>query len=233
MTKRIFDFIFVTIALILLSPVLFFIIIILRFTGEGEVFYLQKRPGLNFREFDLFKFATMTKNSSNFGAGDVTTKNDPRVLPFGKILRKTKLNEIPQLFNILKGDMSLVGPRPLPLKNFKIYTPEAQIIITKMTPGLTGVGSIVFRNEEEVIEKLGIPLEQCLKEVIMPYKANLEMWYYNNQSVLLYFKIILITAWVVIFPKSNIVKKLIPALPRNTYFESLLLSEKQQCKQVL
>lgn len=208
-------------ALLFLSPIFFLVILILKLTGEGEVFYLQLRPGLHGKVFKLIKFATMMKNSSSIGTGNVTIKNDPRVLPFGMFLRKTKINEIPQLLNIFKGDMSFVGPRPLPIKNFEIYTYEAQKIIERMKPGLTGVGSVVFRNEEEIIDKLGMPLEKSLKEVIMPYKAKLEEWYYENQSITMYFKIIFITAWIVVFPESKIINFLIPDIPGNIKIDSL------------
>jgi lipopolysaccharide/colanic/teichoic acid biosynthesis glycosyltransferase len=219
--KRIVDLVFATMALLFLSPIFFLVILILKLTGEGEVFYLQLRPGLHGKVFKLIKFATMMKNSSSIGTGNVTIKNDPRVLPFGMFLRKTKINEIPQLLNIFKGDMSFVGPRPLPIKNFEIYTYEAQKIIERMKPGLTGVGSVVFRNEEEIIDKLGMPLEKSLKEVIMPYKAKLEEWYYENQSITMYFKIIFITAWIVVFPESKIINFLIPDIPGNIKIDSL------------
>ena len=110
--QRIFDIIFATIALFLLSPLLIPIIIILRFTGEGEIFFIQKRIGMNKNNIKLFKFATMLKDSPNLGSGTVTLHNDPRILPFGSWLRKTKINELPQLINILIGDMSIIGPRP-------------------------------------------------------------------------------------------------------------------------
>src|SRR5690606_26719993 len=108
-----FDIVFSFLALLLLSPLLIPIILLLKFTGEGEVFYLQKRMGFRNKEFYIWKFATMLKNSPNMGSGDVTTRNDPRVTPMGKFLRMSKINELPQLINILKGDMSFVGPRPL------------------------------------------------------------------------------------------------------------------------
>jgi lipopolysaccharide/colanic/teichoic acid biosynthesis glycosyltransferase len=118
MLKRIFDIVFSSIAILLVLPLFVPIIIILRFTGEGKVFYKQTRVGVDKKPFDLLKFSTMLENSSNMQGGDVTSANDPRVLPVGKILRKTKINELPQFFNILKGDMSLVGPRPTTFKNY-------------------------------------------------------------------------------------------------------------------
>ena len=111
--KRIIDILIATIALILLSPLLIPSIFILWFTGEHEVFYFQKRVGYKNRLFNIWKFATMMKNSPNIGTGEITLRNDPRVTKFGRLLRITKINELPQIFNVFTGDMSIVGPRPL------------------------------------------------------------------------------------------------------------------------
>ena len=111
--KRTFDIVFSLILIILLCPLLILISLILLLSDEGEVFYFQKRIGINNSSFYIIKFATMLKNSMNMGSGSITLKNDFRVTKFGKFLRKTKLNELPQIFNILKGDISVVGPRPL------------------------------------------------------------------------------------------------------------------------
>ena len=110
--QRVFDIFFSGIALILLLPILLPLMFILRVTGEGEIFFLQNRVGLGGRYFRIFKFATMLKDSPNIGSGTVTVKNDPRILPMGEFLRKTKLNELPQLINIFSGAMSIIGPRP-------------------------------------------------------------------------------------------------------------------------
>ncbi|MBL7756121.1 MAG: sugar transferase, partial [Chitinophagaceae bacterium] len=139
--KRFFDILFSLIALVILSPVLIPIIILLKLTGEHEVFYLQKRIGYKNREFYIWKFATMLKNSPNMGSGDVTTRNDPRVTAVGRFLRISKINELPQLLNILKGDMSFVGPRPLVRAGFERYSPELQERVYQVKPGLTGIGS--------------------------------------------------------------------------------------------
>ena len=110
--KRIFDIFLSSIAITLLSPILILIIVILKLTGEGEIFYLQERVGYKTKSFMIYKFATMVKNSPNIGTGDVTLRNDPRVTKVGKYLRDSKLNELPQLFNIFMGDISIIGPRP-------------------------------------------------------------------------------------------------------------------------
>ena len=121
--KRLFDIIFSAIVIIVFSPLGLVIVLILLFTGEGEVFYKQSRIGQYGEQFGIYKFVTMIKDSPNIGAGDITLKEDFRVLPFGKILRKLKLNEFPQFINVLLGDMSLVGPRPL-VKNQYNMIPE-------------------------------------------------------------------------------------------------------------
>ena len=118
---RFFDIFFSGLALIVLSPLLVPVVIILKFTGEGEVFYLQDRVGKDGKIFKLMKFATMLKDSPNMGTGTVTVKDDPRVLPFGKFLRKTKINELPQLLNILKGDISIIGWRPQTKKYYYLF----------------------------------------------------------------------------------------------------------------
>ena len=151
---RFFDILFSLIAIIVFSPILIIIIIILLLTGEHEVSYLQERMGKGFKSFYVFKFATMMKNSEKMEGGDVTQKNDIRVLPFGKFLRKSKLNELPQLFNILIGNMSVVGPRPLTPPQFYNYSDKQQRSISLMTPGLSGVGSLIFRDEEGIMDKI-------------------------------------------------------------------------------
>ena len=142
--ERFFDLVFSSLALVILSPLLFPIIVILRLSGEGEIFFLQDRVGKNGKVFKLFKFATMLKDSPNIGSGTLTIKNDPRILPVGKLLRKTKINELPQLLNIFFGDMSLIGPRPLAIQNFNSYSKEIQNTITLVRPGLSGIGSIIL-----------------------------------------------------------------------------------------
>jgi lipopolysaccharide/colanic/teichoic acid biosynthesis glycosyltransferase len=210
---RILDIALSLIALVVFFPFGIVIVLFLRFTGEGEIFYVQERVGKSGRHFGLFKFATMLKNSPSIGAGDITVKNDPRVLPVGHFLRKTKLNEIPQLINILIGDMSVVGPRPQTPKNFDYFPPEGKQIILSMRPGLTGIGSIVFRDEESIVERSGLSVEACYRQLIGPYKAKLEAWYKERQNVVTYFLLIAITAWVIIRPHSKIYRRIWPSLP--------------------
>lgn len=149
------------------------------------------------------------------GTGFITTKNDPRVLPIGRILRKTKLNELPQVFNIFIGNMSVVGPRPQVPKHFDLYSEQVKIQLNKILPGLTGLGSIFFRDEEMILEKnKQLTYDECYSKVIAPYKGELELWYVEHQSIGLYIVLILLTAWVVIFPKSKLHLKLFKSLPQ-------------------
>ena len=135
--ERFFDIVFSGLALLMLSPLLVPIVLILKFSGEGEVFFLQKRIGKGGRVFKLFKFATMLKDSPNIGTGTVTMKGDPRILPVGKFLRKTKINELPQLLNIFFGDMSVIGPRPLTVQTFGCYSESTQDVVKQVRPGLS------------------------------------------------------------------------------------------------
>ena len=212
MYQRIFDIFFSVIALCLLLPLLLPIALILRFTGEHEVFFIQKRIGKNGKEFGLLKFATMLKDSPNLGSGTITLKNDTRILPFGRVLRKTKINELPQLLNILCGDMSFIGPRPLTNETFCAYSREVQLRLSSVTPGLSGIGSIIFRDEEVLLGSAedGVAFYH---DVIAPYKGKLEMWYVDNISTVNYFKLISLTVFVVIFPKSRLVWEVLHDLP--------------------
>jgi len=210
--QRLFDIVLSGLALLLLSPLLLPIALALRFSGEGEVFYVQQRIGRGGKPFGLYKFATMLKDSPNLGTGTVTVKNDPRVLPMGRILRRTKLNELPQLLNIIKGDMSIVGPRPQTQRCFDAFSLRSQALIVKVRPGLSGIGSIVFRDEEELMHGHA-DAARFYDDVIAPYKGALEEWYVAHQGLRTYLLCIVITAWVVIFPKSSIVRKAFSDLP--------------------
>lgn len=201
--QRFFDLLLSSLAIIFLLPLLIPIMILLRLTGEGEVFFRQARVGKNRVSFHLLKFATMLKNSEQIGAGTVTLKDDFRVLPVGVFLRKTKLNELPQLFNIFLGDMSIIGPRPLHEKQFSFYSTEDQNVIASTMPGLSGVGSVIFRDEEKILQDSSDP-DKTYKELITPEKAKLEIWYVENNTILLYFKLIFLTLVAVLFPSLDI-----------------------------
>lgn len=210
--QRSLDILLSGLALLVLSPLLLPIMLALRLSGEGEVFYVQQRVGRGGRPFGLYKFATMLKNSPNIGTGTVTVKDDPRVLPLGRFLRRTKINELPQLLNIIRGDMSIVGPRPQTQRCFDAFPPAAQEAIIKVRPGLSGIGSIVFRDEEDLMHASFEP-ERLYDDVIMPYKGKLEEWYVTNQGVRTYLLCIFATGWVVLFPRSRLVWRLFRGLP--------------------
>ena len=212
MLIRFFDVVLSGLALIVLSPLLIPIVLFLKFSGEGEIFFLQERVGKNRDMFKLFKFATMLKDSPSMGTGTVTMKNDPRVLPAGKFLRKTKINELPQLLNVFIGHMSLVGPRPQAPRCFDAFLVESQDIIVQVKPGLSGIGPIVFRGEEDILEGYSGTLD-FYDNVIGPYKGDVEAWYVAKQGLIAYFSLILLTVWVVLFPKSNLVWRLYKDLP--------------------
>lgn len=215
--KRFFDIVFSLLAIIILLPIFIPIIILLLLTGEHEVFFRQDRVGYQNKIFRIWKFATMLKNSPNMGSGDVTTRKDPRVTKMGQFLRISKLNELPQLINILTGDMSFVGPRPLMKAGFDRYSDEMKSKVYRVKPGLTGIGSIVFRDEELIITNSSLPPHECYRQVILPYKGAVEVWYQQHISFYTDFMILFLTAWAIVFSKSDLVYKIFPTLPRRSF----------------
>ncbi|CAN5270256.1 sugar transferase [soil metagenome] len=211
--KRVIDFVVALLALVILIVPLVIIMIALRFSGEGEVFYRQKRVGFHNADFGIWKFATMLKDSPNIGTGSLTVRGDPRVTPVGRILRATKINELPQLINVLTGEMSFVGPRPQMQVDFDIYPKQVRDTIYRARPGVTGIGSIVFRDEELLLSRPGVDPRKFYEDEIAPYKGALEMWYLQHRSLLLDFRLLLLTVWVVLRPQSHIVYRTLKDLP--------------------
>ncbi len=212
--KRVFDIIVSVIAILILSPLMIPIMIGLKLTGEGYIFYYQKRIGYRNRYFNIMKFATMLKNSPNIGTGIITLRNDPRVLPMGKFLRKTKINELPQVFNVLLGDMSIVGPRPLVDKTFNAYPENVRYSIYNCKPGITGIGSVIFRDEEKLMSNTKLPPHEFYEKEIAPYKAELELWYQRHRSFWVDLLIMFLTIWAVIFPNNSLAHKFFKNLPK-------------------
>ena len=215
--KRILDLIIALVAFIVFIPLLLPISILLRFSGEGEIFYLQKRIGYNNKPFSIWKFATMLKNSPSMGTADVTIQNDPRVLHMGNFLRKTKINELPQIINVLLGTMSIVGARPLMQRSFDLYSDEVKKVIYNTPPGITGVGSLIFRDEETIIAQSGKDPLEFYKKNILPYKGQVEIWYQKNKTIWLDIEIIFLTAWVILSPKSNLPYSVFKDLPKRPF----------------
>ena len=219
MIKRFLDIVLSTIAIIILSPVLIPVVIILKLTGERYIFYKQERIGKNEEPFNLLKFATMFKDSPHMIGGNITTKDDPRILPFGKFLRKYKINELPQIINILLGDMSIIGRRPTVREHYDYFDDKTKNIISKNKPGLSGISSIIFRDEEKYFVNKEVSVnKKYYKEKIAPFKGELEIWYFNNQSVVIDILLIFITLLSVIKPSINIYNYLFPDLPRHIIF---------------
>ena len=218
--KRFFDILSSGIAIVILSPLLIPVIIGLKLTGEGYVFYKQERVGYKNRRFFIWKFATMLKDSANMTGGIMTTEKDPRITPMGGFLRKSKINELPQLFNIFLGHMSVVGPRPVMKVSFEAYPERIQKVIYNVKPGLTGIGSIIFRDEEKLITGVknnGGGLWRFYKETIYPFKGELEIWYQNNKSFTLDVKLIFLTALVIFAPTSKLYEKWFKDLPERGF----------------
>ncbi len=211
--KRIIDVGLSVTALILCTPLFLIVSLLLLLTGEHEVFYFQNRIGYKNNYFRICKFATMLKNSSNMGTGSITIRNDPRVTPVGKFLRMTKINEVPQLINVLCGHMSIVGARPLVKADFLKFPEEIQKVIYNDKPGMTGIGSIIFRDEEKWISEAKGDPHEYYKKYIGPYKGELELWYQNNKTFITDLKLMFCTLWTVFVPESQIPYRMFKGLP--------------------
>lgn len=218
LTKRILDIILAVLAFFLTAWFLLPCMLILWLTGENRVWYLQERIGYRNKSFGIIKFATMLKNSPNMGTGSITLRKDPRVLPFGKFMRRTKINELPQIFNVLNGTMSIVGPRPQMEVDFYRFPKQVQDHIYDAKPGITGIGSVVFRDEERLISALGVDPIQVYCEHIAPYKGELELWYLKHASMWVDIKLIVLTAWCLFFPKTSAYYKWFKDLPEQPEF---------------
>lgn len=199
---RLTDVLMSFLGLLALSPLLAVTAILLRATGEGEVFFLQKRIGRNGDAFSLIKFATMRKDSPSTGAGEITLLNDERVLPVGRFLRQSKINEFPQLINVLKGDMSLIGYRPQTQKYWDCFTKSQQKALARYRPGLSGMGSILLRDEEAYLAHFSDPIAAD-ETLLMPFKGRVEAWCAENISYAMYVKLILLTVIKVLLPNST------------------------------
>ena len=187
---RFFDFLFSLLGLIILSPLLLLISLCIVFDSRGGVFYRQIRVGKNGKDFKLYKFRSMRSGSDRRGLITVGEK-DSRITRVGYFLRKYKLDELPQLINVLKGEMSLVGPRPEVRKYVDLYTPEQRKVLS-VVPGITDYASIEYVDENRILGGAADP-DKVYVEEILPDKIRYNMKYIENRSLKEYFKIIFLT----------------------------------------
>lgn len=190
MLKRSFDVLCSGFGLLVISPIFLLVSALIVLTSKGGIFYKQKRIGLHGKEFYILKFRTMKTGADKLGLLTVGDK-DPRVTWIGFYLRKSKLDELPQLINVLKGEMSLVGPRPEVSKYVDLYSEEDRIVLT-IRPGITDYASIHFRNENEILKEATDPEKKYIEE-IMPLKLKLNKKYITEKGVFTDLKIILMT----------------------------------------
>lgn len=177
--KRLFDFVVAAVALIPLAPVLIVLAIAVRVTSRGPVIYRARRAGLRGEPFDLWKFRSMYSSPSQGAA--ITRSGDPRVTPLGRILRAYKLDELPQLINVLRGDMSLVGPRPEDPRYVALYNDEQRAILDQL-PGITSAASLLYRDEESHLT--GGDWERHYVDTIMPDKLRIDLEYARRRTLL-------------------------------------------------
>ena len=189
--KRFFDLIMSSIGLIVLLPLFVIIAILIRINSRGEIFFRQTRVGLHGKEFKIHKFRTMITNAEQIGE-KITIGNDNRITKIGSILRKTKLDELPQLIDVFYGKMSLVGPRPEVPEYVKLYPNEIKQIIFSIRPGITDYASIMMIDENIILSKSHNP-KQCYIEEIMPQKLKYAVEYVKTRNFIIDIKIIFLT----------------------------------------
>ncbi len=195
MIKFSFDLFLSTIGLIILAPLFAIIAILIKIDSSGPIFFRQERIGQNIIPFNIFKFRTMKiKQDSNI---KITIGKDSRITKIGSILRKYKIDELPQLINVIKGEMSLVGPRPEVAEYVKYYSARDKQIVLSVKPGITDLASIKFRNENEILAKESNP-EKAYIEKILPKKLAYCRFYATHQSLGLDVAIIIKTIKAVI-----------------------------------
>lgn len=194
--KRLFDFLAVCFALPLIIPALSIIAFLIKQDSSDPIFFRQTRVGLRERSFKVCKFRTMVDSAEEKGSS-VTTRKDPRITAFGRILRKTKLDELPQLLNVFRGDMSLVGPRPEVLEIVQNYSPEMRRIFA-VSPGITSVASLHLRNEEDILARME-DADQFYEDVLVPLKVTLAMEHLDRNSFAFDLSILCQTVWMITF----------------------------------
>ena len=192
--KRVFDFIAAFMGIVILFPILLLIALWIKLSSKGPLFYTQKRVGKDFKEFDIYKFRSMVVDADKIGPS-VTSGDDPRITEVGKFIRKTKIDELPQLLNVLQGDMSFVGPRPEVMK-FVDKKRDAYIKVLSVRPGITDNAAIEFRDEETIMNSYE-DKEKAYLEIILPQKIKLYYNYIDNISFTNDIKLLLQTLKVI------------------------------------
>lgn len=195
--KRIFDAFAAATGLLLLSPLLAVIALLVKVSSSGPVFYRQERVGRGGRIFRIMKFRSMVTDAEQRGL-QITAAGDPRVTAVGRILRRLKLDELPQLWNVLKGEMSMVGPRPEVPRYVECYS-ESQREVLSVAPGITDPASITYRHEEELLGTQPDP-ERYYREVVLPHKLSLNLEYLDRMSLLYDVSVVLRTAFSIVVP---------------------------------
>ncbi len=195
MLKRLFDIVAAGLGLIALSPYFLIVAIMVKLDSRGPIFYGGRRVGLGGKIFLMYKFRSMVTDAEKRGPA-VTYGEDPRITRVGRLLRQARLDEFPQLWNVLRGQMSLVGPRPESVYYYERYTDEQKKIF-QVKPGMTGITQIRFRHEEEMLTNPAT-IDQDYLEKVLPPKVELDLWYIRNQSFWLDIKLIFETLWVVV-----------------------------------
>jgi len=199
MIKRIFDIIFSGLGLLILSPLFLVVAILIKIDSKGPIFFRQRRVGKNGKIFKIWKFRTMINKGWQKGPLITISDQDPRITHFGKFLRKYKLDELPQLINVLKGEMSLVGPRPEVPEYVALYTSEQKKVLS-VKPGITDFASLKYINENEILSKTD-NWEKSYINHIMPNKLNINLEYIKKKSLALDLIIILKTIQKIFFRK--------------------------------
>ena len=205
------DCLIALILLFLLSPILIFTCMVVFCVGEGDVFFRQERCGQAGRTFVVLKFATMRRDSASTGSGLFTERNDPRILPLGRSLRASKINELPQLINVLRGDMSMVGWRPLVRSTFERAFALAEQGTYDVKPGITSIASVIGRNEEEEISDIEDKSAHYF-DALLPRKVLLDQWWAENISPWNYLVILSLTVYRVLLPSAAIPYKFLDGL---------------------
>ena len=194
--KRLIDILLSGVALLVLLPVLLVIVLLVKLTSPGPAFFRQIRVGKGRKEFKIIKFRSMRVGAEKTGLY-FTIKNDDRVTTFGKFLRWTKIDELPELWSVLIGDMSLVGPRPMVPQHVKNYKPEWERVFS-ILPGITDLATFRYRDEENILENPN-NTEHFYKEILMPHKIKLTLEYVDRHSIWLDIKILCLTIWHISF----------------------------------